>query len=143
MKMEIKFTKEQYKNLIKLVYLGNWMANAIRTDDRIREFDDLEQYIYSCCKDSGIQKYIEYDNKLKKFFVREELEEIDQYIDDYDDYNFWDELIFRLARRDLLKEYGEDAVRKMSWEELLEKEAPFLEKYGEEFEKYGIERLEI
>lgn len=143
MKMEIKFTKEQYKNLIKLVYLGNWMANAIRTDDRIREFDDLEQYIYSCCKDSAIQKYIEYDNKLKKFFVREELEEIDQYIDDYDDYNFWDELIFRLARRDLLKEYGENAVRKMSWEELLEKEAPFLEKYGEEFEKYGIERLEI
>lgn len=23
--IEIKLTKEQYKNLVKLVYLGNWM----------------------------------------------------------------------------------------------------------------------
>jgi len=31
--MEIKFTKKQYENLIKLVYLGNWMINGIRSTD--------------------------------------------------------------------------------------------------------------
>ena len=35
--MEIKFTKEQYENLMKLVYLGNWMINAIRTDDKSKK----------------------------------------------------------------------------------------------------------
>jgi hypothetical protein len=31
----------------------------------------------------------------------------------------------------------------MTWKERLEKEYPFIEKYEEEFEKYGIENLEI
>jgi hypothetical protein len=143
--MEINFTKEQYENLIKLVYLGNWMINAIRTDDRIEKFYDLEQYIYSYFKDFGLHEYIEYDKELKKFFPTEELmeEELEEYIDDYNDYNFWDELTFRLARRDLLKKYGENEVEKMSLEERMKKEVPFLEKYGEEFEKYGVERLGI
>jgi hypothetical protein len=29
--MEIKLTNEQYENLLKIVYLGNWIANAIRS----------------------------------------------------------------------------------------------------------------
>ena len=44
--MEIKFTKEQYENLMKLVYLGNWMINAIRTDDRVKKYDELKHYIF-------------------------------------------------------------------------------------------------
>ena len=36
--MEIKFTKKQYENLIKLVYLGNWMIK--------RKFD---QAIWNLC----------------------------------------------------------------------------------------------
>ncbi len=31
----------------------------------------------------------------------------------------------------------------MSWEERLKKDSPFIEKYEEEFEEYGIERIEI
>jgi len=44
--MEIKLTKEQYKNLIMLVYLGNWMINAIRSgakgDPQIEEYNEIE-----------------------------------------------------------------------------------------------------
>ena len=106
--MEIRFTKEQYENLVKIVYLGTWMINAFRTDNCIKKFDELEQYI-----------------------------------DDYNNDNFGEELIYRLARRDLLKKYGENKITKMRWEERLEKETPFIEKYEEEFEKYRIERIEI
>ena len=31
--MQIEFDKKQYEILLKLVYLGNWMANAHRTED--------------------------------------------------------------------------------------------------------------
>ena len=144
--MEIKFTKEQYENLLKLAYLGNWMINAIRTDDKIEKYDDIAHYIYSFAKDVGLEKYIEYDTEMNQFFPTMQFEEdtdIHQYIDDYEAENFWSELIDRLARRDLIKEYGEDAVRKMSFEVILEKEQPFIEKYEREFEEFGIERLEV
>lgn len=144
--MKIEFTKDQYESLIKLVYLGNWMINAIRVDDRIKKFDDLEQYIYSSAKEIGLDKYIEYDTKLKKFFPTKDFEEnseVSQYMDEYDNEAFWDGLVDRLARRDFIREYREEAIRKMSWQDRMEKESPFIEKYEEEFEKYGIDRLEI
>jgi len=143
--MEIKFTKGQYEDLIKIVYLGTWMVNAFRTDDRIEKFEELEQHILSYFKEFGLQECIIHDNSLKKFFVTKSLEEgeLDQYIDEYNNENFWDELIYRLARRDLIRKYGEDKLTKMDWEERLKKESPFIDKYEEEFEEYGIERIEI
>lgn len=144
--MEIKFTKEQYENLMKLVYLGNWMINAIRTDDRVKKYDELKHYIFSFAKDAGLDRYIDYDEKSGKYYPSIELEEdaeIEQYMDDYNDENFWEELIHNLARRDLIETYGEDAIRKMSFEELFEKEEPFIEKYADEFEEQGIKNLVI
>ena len=144
--MEITFTKEQHENLIKLVYLGSWMVNSIREDKGVKKFDDLEQYIYSFAKAAGMGKLIEYDPETKQYFPTFELEEdaeVEQYRQEYDDYNFWEELTYALARRDFIKEYGENAIKKMSMEERFEKEQPFIEKYEEEFEKYGIERLKI
>ena len=143
--MEIKFTKEQYEDLVKVVYMGSWMINSFRTDDEIKKYEDLEQHILSYSKDFGLQKSIEYDSSLAKFFPTREFEEgeVNQYIDEYDDYNFWDELIHRLARRDFVKKYGEGKIKKMSIEELFKKEDPFIEEYEREVDDYGIERLEI
>ena len=64
-------------------------------------------------------------------------------MDDYNDENFWEELIHHLSRRDLIEAYGEDAIRKMSLEELFEKEEPFIEKYTDELEDHGIKNLRI
>ena len=50
--MEIKLTKEQYENLIKLVYLGNWMINAIRSG---AEGDEQIETCSSCQKQKSIQ----------------------------------------------------------------------------------------
>ncbi len=144
--IKIEFTKAQYENLIKLVYLGNWMINAIRTDDIVKKYDDVEQHIYSFAKDVGLDKYIEFDSKFNKFFPTKELEEdeeMEKYREEYDDEIFWDEITDRLARRDLIRKYGENAIKKMTWKERSEKEYPFIEKYEKEFAKYGIENLEI
>ncbi len=144
--VEIKFTKEQYEDLIKLAYLGNWMINAIRTHDRIDRYEDLEQYIFSFAKKAGLDRYVHFDSESKKSYPSKELEQakdIEGYINDYDNENFWDELIDRLARRDFIQKYGEDAIRKMTRKERFEKEHPFIEKYDEEFEKNGIENLQI
>jgi len=148
--MEVKLTKEQYENLIKLVYLGNWMINAIRSgsegDPRIKKYEDIEQYIFSFAKDVGLEKYIEYDEKFKQFFPTEDFDEdpeMEQYRQDYDNEVFWQELADRLGSRDFLKEYGAEVIRKMDQKERFLREQEFIIKYEEEFEKHGINYLEI
>lgn len=148
--MEIKLTKEQYENLIKLVYLGNWMVNAIRSgapgDERIKKYDEIEQYIFSFAKDAGLEKYIEFDKEFNQFFPTREFEEdpeLEQYRQDYDNEIFWQELADRLGSRDFLRQYGEETIKKMSQKERFLKEQEFIIKYEEEFEKNGLNNLEI
>lgn len=144
--MKINFTKKQYEDLVKLVYLGTWMVNAHRTDDRVEKYEELEQYILSFYKDFGMENFILFDEELKRFFPTKEFEEetdVEQYIDEYNNDIFWEELIDRLARRDFIRAYGEENLLKMTWEERFEKEQPFIDKYDEEFEKNGIENLDI
>lgn len=144
--MKINFTKKQYEDLVKLVYLGTWMVNAHRTDDRVEKYEELEQYILSFYKDFGMENFILFDEELKRFFPTKEFEEetdVEQYKDEYNNDIFWEELIDRLARRDFIRAYGEENLLKMTWEERFEKEQPFIDKYDEEFEKNGIENLDI
>jgi len=144
--MKINFTKKQYEDLMKLVYLGAWMINSHRTDNIEERYDELEQYVLSFSEEFGMENYVEFDEELNRFFTTREFEEdteIEQYKEEYDDNTFWDELIYRLARRDLIKTYGEVAVFTMTTDELLDKEQPFIDRYELEFERYGIDNLEI
>jgi hypothetical protein len=145
-KMRINLTKKQYITLIKLVYLGEWVVNAHRTGDRVKEFEEFDQYILSFCKDFNLEGNITYDEKLKMFFLTSEFIDetgLDDYIDEYDENTFWDELIYRLSRRDLIDRYGEEAVKNMKIEELIDKEQVFIEEYEEEFRRNGINNLVI
>ena len=147
--MEIKLTKEQYENLLKLVYLGNWMVNAIRSgaegDEQIEKYNEIEQYIFSFAKETGLEKY-EFDEKYNRFFPTADFEEdpeIEKYLQDYNDEIFWQELADKLGTRDFIREYGEEVIEKMDQEERFIKLQEFIIKYGEEFEENGIENLEI
>jgi len=148
--MKLKLTKEQYESLLKLVYLGNWMINAVRSgaegDEQIEKYNEMEQYIFSFAKGAGLEKYIEFDKKYNKFFPTfdfEEDPEIEKFRQDYNDEIFWQELADRLGTRDFIREYGEEAIEKMSQEERFMKLQEFIVKYEEEFEENGIENLGI
>ena len=145
--MKINFTKKQYELLIKIVYLGEWMINAHRTKDTYEEYSDLQNYINSFAKEFGLEKYIEKGIvKKNKYYTNRLFEEetgIHDFHEEYDDETFWDELIDRLVKRDFVNAYGVENIKQMEYEERFEKEDPFIEKYSEEFEKHGIERLQI
>jgi len=65
------------------------------------------------------------------------------YIDEYNNSTFWDELAERLAFRDLLKQEGEDKVREMSLTDRFQKVETIREKYFNEFHKNGINSISI
>ncbi|MCG8570031.1 MAG: hypothetical protein MJB14_07800 [Spirochaetes bacterium] len=141
--MEIKFSEEQYKSLLKMIYLGEWMVNSYQ-DQPNQEFFQLAQYIYSFTDKFNLQKLVEKDQEFNEYFPSAEMEEsIQEFIDDYDNENFWDEIIEKLAWRDMVEDHGEAAIKEMSINDLNEKRLPYLTKYAKEFEENGIKNLTI
>ena len=47
--MKIELTEQQFRYLLDLVYIGNWVINSTRENDRIKEYDRVESLIFSHC----------------------------------------------------------------------------------------------
>ena len=75
--MKIELTKEQYKTLLTVMYCGEWMLNSHKTtDDKIsKNTENLEQLIFSFAKEAGLEKWIEFDDKFKKYFPTADMED--------------------------------------------------------------------
>jgi len=142
--VQISLTKEQYKTLVELVDLGQWMANATRTK-RIKKYDEMEQLVFSFTKQAGLQECVDYDDEMKMYFLLREFEEstIFPLKEEYDDYTFWEELAHRLADRDMLKQFGEKELAGMPRDEMNKVRDALIGKYENESVEHGIDRLEI
>lgn len=143
--MKIDLTKEQYEQLLKVVYLGNWMA-TLPQEECDTGIEGIGQFIFSLSVDFGFQNYIGYDDDTKEYFPTEEFEQKTDVIDlirDYNTYTIYQELVLTLARRDLINQYGEEAMEKMSESEMVEKEYPILMKYQDELQENGLANLVI
>ncbi|HOI44449.1 MAG TPA: hypothetical protein PLX50_02410 [Candidatus Aminicenantes bacterium] len=142
--MDIKLTKEQFEKLLDLAYVGNWLVNSYRADDFIEAYNDLASHIYSYAPAFGLKDKISFDEMEGRYFPSARLEEsLAGYIEDYEDWSFWDHLVLRLAERDLVREYGEAAVDNMEDEEFEAKRQVYFDKYKKEIEKNGLDNLEL
>ena len=87
---------------------------------------------------------IEYDSEDDSYYLTRKAEkELEEDYDQYEEEEFWDELIYRLGLRDLLQEIREKEYLKLSVEERIARLSEYEGKYDNEFEKRGVERLRI
>jgi hypothetical protein len=102
---------------------------------------------YSYAEDMGYGNHVKYDTELKRFFPTKEFEETSKYrdfIDEFENDTFWDELLHRLVERDLIKqEGGVKNVMNIDIRERFEKEEPLEKKYATEFEVNGLDNIRI
>ena len=144
--MKIEFSKEQYETLLRLTYLGNWMANAYSEDAENNEFSEVVSYVCGFAKDMGLEDLVEHDGEAGMSFPSTDLEEdeqLNELIERYDDSVFLDKLIFNLAGKDLLEKYGEKKITAMTDEQFFKEEGSFIQKYQKEFAKNGIKNLTV
>lgn len=141
--MKINFTKKQYEDLLKVVYLGNWVANANKVRREPDSFDHLEGHVFSFAKDFGMDNYADADDPDMVYPTRqfEEESRVQKMISEYDEETFWDELGDQLGERDFHEKYSEEDLEKMDPDERITKLYNYIEQWGEEFEKYGVSRL--
>ena len=57
--MKIELTEQQFRYLLDLVYIGNWVINSTRENDRIQEYDQVESLIFSHCLHHKMSKLVE------------------------------------------------------------------------------------
>lgn len=146
--MKINFTKKEYQTLIDALEIASWVLHSHKIEEReeTKKYRDLEQKLYSYAKDFGMKHLIVYDKKLEKYFPTKDFEDQSPamaFMEEYDNDTFWDELINRLALRDLILQEGEERFKEMPFEEHFTKEDPIRQKYQNEFESNGINNLNI
>ena len=44
--VDVSMSLQQFRRLLDLVYVGNWVLNSARGDDRIVEFDEVESLLF-------------------------------------------------------------------------------------------------
>ncbi len=141
--MTLNLTTDEFRSLMKIVFLGNWMANAYR-GEALPEFEKIEQLILSRASSFGAEEPVNFDPKKDAWsYTREFDEEMQEFVNDYNIEALYDELGYWLARRDLMDDIGEEKAAGLTPAGLSEAAAPYLEKYDREFEEYGIERIGI
>ena len=131
--MELNLTEKQFRRLLDLVYIGNWVLNSTRGDDRIREYDEVESQVFAHCLDHGMAKLVElYDGELipSRAFAEGGIHEA---IMAYEDVTFFVILAEELALKDL----GEPT--RENYNDILER----MEEYMGEFEENGTDHVTV
>ena len=57
--MKIELTDKQFRRLLDMVYIGNWILNSARGDDRFADYDDLESKLFALCREQGMGALVE------------------------------------------------------------------------------------
>jgi hypothetical protein len=147
--LSMPLTKKEYRTLLDIFEIAHWVlyAHKVKEHPELEEYEQLEQKFLSYAKDMELENLIEYDAELKKYFVTRGYEDTSKFMDfveEFENDSFWDELVHRLAERDLVQqEGGLENVMKLSLEERIKKESLLQEMYGKEFEKNGLNNLTV
>ena len=131
--MELHLTEKQFRRLLDLVYIGNWVLNSTRGDDRIQEYDEVESRVFAHCLDHGMAKLVElYNGELipSRAFAEGGIHEA---IMAYEDVTFFEILAEELALKDL----GEPT--RENYNDILER----MEEYMGEFEENGTDHITV
>ena len=134
----IELNETQLQDLLQLVYLGEWVTQAYGNSENVSDLEELEQKLYSVAYNSGIESDVEFDKKLGGYVPTQEFEKFcDELIEKYDESTFWEELIIRMATKELTNNGG-DALSSNEYEKKLNE---LIKKYEKEFNTNGIENL--
>ena len=133
--MNIDLTGKEFRRLLDMVYIGNWILNSTRTTDRFEDYDLVQEKLFSLCAKNGMPSLVQ--TWHGHVFPSRAYEDggIHEAIADYEDAVFFDMLAEELARRDMISDGLDDTDT--------EALALRMDEYMSEFEKNGIANLRL
>ena len=131
--MQLEMSNKQFRRLLDLVYIGNWVLNSTRGDERFQDYDHVESLLFAKAALEGMPQLAElYQGEIvpSKAFVEGGIHEA---IMEYENNVFFDILAEDLARRDM-----DDApIDESNYDELTSR----IDAYIAEFEEHGTDNI--
>jgi len=126
--MRIDLTAKEYRRLLDLVYIGNWVLNSTRGEDRFQEYDDLESKIFSLSP--ALSEPWNGTVVPSRAYTEGGIHEAIAY---YEDAVFYEILAEELSRRDM--DYPE--ITDDNYDEIISR----MNGYMSEFQLSGVDKL--
>lgn len=131
--MKLELTTKQFRRLLDMAYIGNWILNSTRGDDRFADYDEVESLLFQKARDEGM-------NSLTEFWQGQAVPSqafadggIHDAIMEYENNVFFDILAEDLARRDM----DDVPIDENNYQEL----ATRIDAYISEFEEHGTDNI--
>ena len=131
--MKLELTTKQFRRLLDMAYIGNWILNSTRGEDRFKDYDEVESLLFAKAREEGMGVLAEdWQGEVvpSRAFAEGGIHEA---IMEYENNVFFDILAEDLARRDM-----EDAsIDQNNYEELSSR----IDAYIAEFEQHGTDNI--
>ncbi len=131
--MKLEMTAKQFRRLLDMAYIGNWVLNSTRGDDRFPDYDEVESLLFARAREEGMDALAEdWRGEVvpSRAFVEGGIHEA---IMEYENNVFFDILAEDLARRDM-----DDApIDESNYDELNRR----IDAYIAEFEEHGTDNI--
>ena len=131
--MNLELSKKQFRRLLDMVYIGNWILNSTRGDQRFADYDEVESLLFGRAAAEGMPTLAElYQGEIvpSRAFVEGGIHEA---IMEYENNVFFDILAEDLARRDM----DDVPIDESNYAEL----ASRIDAYISEFEEHGTDNI--
>jgi hypothetical protein len=131
--VNLELSKKQFRRLLDLAYIGNWVLNATRGEQRFADYDEVESLLFTRAALEGMPTLAElYQGEVvpSRAFVEGGIHEA---IVEYENNVFFEILAEDLARRDM----EDAAIDENNYAEL----ASRIDAYISEFEEHGTDNI--
>ena len=131
--MQIDLTNKEFRYLLDLVYIGNWVLNSIRGENRFADYDAIESKLFGLCRGTKLQSLVE-NWQGEEIPSRADADGgIHEAIAVYEDSVFYEILAEELSRRDM--SYPD--ITDDNYDEIVGR----MDRYMEEFRQSGVDKL--
>ncbi len=133
--MKLELTGKQLRRLLDMVYIGNWILNSTRGEDRFRDYDEVESLLFSKAAQEGMPSLAEvYQGGIipSRAFAEGGIHEA---IMEYENNVFFEILAEDLARRDM----DDVPIDESNYDELTQR----IDAYINEFEAHGTDNITV
>lgn len=133
--MELELTRKQLRRLLDLVYIGNWILNSTRGEDRFKDYDEVESLLFAKAAQEGMPTLSEtYQGEVipSRAFAEGGIHEA---IMEYENNVFFEILAEDLARRDM----DDVPIDESNYDELAQR----IDAYIDEFEAHGTDNITV
>ena len=133
--MEVELTRKQLRRLLDMVYIGNWILNSTRGEDRFKDYDEVESLLFARAAREGMPTLSEtYQGEVipSRAFAEGGIHEA---IMEYENNVFFEILAEDLARRDM----DDVPIDETNYDELAQR----IDAYIDEFEAHGTDHINV